>query len=129
MRNFRLSAGVLGLLVIASIVVVAGCNSPSAVQSSDQAIPLFTQENACPSMDQICRSIANELNSLCPQIEPYKNWGEENSCAKTMIAQLLDSYKDCLSGDELSEVRDCVWETRPRSIQGRAGKDPAPYEL
>jgi hypothetical protein len=109
MRNIRRSTGVSGLLVLTSIVLIAGCNSPTAVEPGYQAPALSTQETPYPTMDQICNSIANEIESLCPRVYPYRNWGEENSCVKTLMAQLLGSYKDCLSGDQLSEVRDCVF--------------------
>lgn len=108
MRNNRRSAGVVGLLLLASIVVVAGCNSPTPVEPGYPAPALTAQEAPCPTMAQICNAITNDIESTCPRTFPPRNWGEENSCRKILMAQLLDSYKDCLSGNQLSEVRDCV---------------------
>ncbi|UCG50939.1 MAG: hypothetical protein JSW58_12160, partial [Candidatus Latescibacterota bacterium] len=76
-----------------------------------------------------CESIADEIESVCPRTFPYKNWGRENSCVKTTMGQLLDSYKDCLSGDQLSEVRNCVLAELGLSSEGRPDKDPLPHEL
>ena len=129
MRNTRRSTGVSGLLLLVSIVVIADCNSsPTAVEPADHSPTLTTQEYPCPTLDQICKSIADEIESLCPRTYPYKSWGEQNSCVKTLLGRLLDSHKDCLSGDQLSEVRDCVFEELVLTSK-RDGKDPVPHEL
>jgi hypothetical protein len=128
MRNTRRSAGVVGLLVLASIVVIAGCNSPSDVEPSYQAPALSAQEAPCPTMALICNSITNEIESTCPRTFPPRNWGEENSCRKTLMAQLLDSYKDCLTGEQLSEVRDCVAAQLGLPNAGDQ-KGPDPHEM
>ncbi len=128
MRNIRRIAIMSGLLVVASIVVIAGCNNPTSVEPSYQAPAVSTQETACPTTDQICGYIAGQIDRLCPRTYPYRNWGEENSCEMTLLAQLVDSYKDCLSGDQLSEVRDCVFQKlASRNPTGRRG--PTPQEL
>jgi hypothetical protein len=128
MRNNRRSASISGLLVLASIVVIAGCNNPTAVEPRYQAPALSMQEDPCPTMDQICTAIADEIKAVCPSPYPYKSWGEENSCVKTTMGRLLDSYKYCLSGDQLSEVRDCVFEELGRVSVG-SGKGHIPHEL
>jgi hypothetical protein len=128
MRNTRRSAGVVGLLVLASIVVIAGCNSPTDVEPSYQTPALSAQEAPCPTADLICNAITNEIESTCPRTFPPRNWGEENSCRRTLLAQLLDSYKDCLSGNQLSEVRDCVAVQLGLPNAGDQ-KNPAPQEM
>ena len=126
MRNTRRSAAVF-VALLASLVI-AGCNNPTPVEPSYQAPALYTEETPCPTMDGICVSITNEIESTCPRTFPPKNWGEENSCRKTLMAQLLDSYKDCLSGDQLSEVRDCVASQLALPDAGD-NKEPDPYQL
>jgi hypothetical protein len=128
MRNTRRSAVVSGILVLLSVVLIAGCNNPTTVEPSYQPSALSTQESACPTIDQICRSIANEIAQSCPLTDIYRNWGEENSCHKTLLAQLLDSYKDCLTGDQLSEVRDCVFENLIMRLP-RDGKGLDPFQV
>jgi hypothetical protein len=128
MRNIRRSAGVTGLVVFAFIVVVAGCNSPTTVEPSSQVPALSVQEDPCPTVDQICTAVAEQISAQCPHPYPYRNWGQENSCVKTLMAHLLDSYKDCLSGDQLSEVRDCVCYELALDRQGDR-KGPAPHEM
>jgi hypothetical protein len=126
MRNvFRRFAGVTGVLVLASVVVFGGCNNPTPVEPVDQTSIIYTEETPCPTLDLICNTIANEIESLCPRAFPYRNWGEENSCVKTLTAQLIDSYKDCLTGEQLSEVRDCVQhELALRAAEGSRDEDP-----
>ena len=128
MRNIRRSAGVSGFLVLAAIVVIAGCNNPTTVEPTYQAPALSTQETACPTIEQICTSIVNEIETLCPEEYPYKSWGDENSCHKTLLGRMLDSYKDCLDGNQRSEIRACVWAELGLATQGRAGKGPVPND-
>jgi hypothetical protein len=107
MRNTLRSAGAVAVFVLASFTV-SGCNNPADVEPGYQAPALSTQETPCPTMMEICTSITNEIEGTCPRTFPPRNWGEENSCRRTLLAQLLDSYKDCLTGNQLSDVRDCV---------------------
>jgi hypothetical protein len=124
MQNIRRYAGVLGLFVFASIILIAGCNNPTPVEPVYPTAALATQESPCLTFDQICATISNQLENLCPRARAYKNWGDENSCVKTTIAQLLDSYKDCLSGEQLSDVRECVYqELSSRNIGDNKGPD------
>jgi len=123
MRNFHRSAGISGLLVLASIVMIAGCNNPTPVEPSYQAPTFSTQEDPCPTIEEICTSIVDQVESLCPR--PDRNWGQENSCRKALVAQLLDSHKDCLTGNQMSDVRDCVVEKLGLGNAGdRKGPDP-----
>jgi hypothetical protein len=128
MRNIRRSAGVSGLLVLASIVVFAGCNSPTAVEPTHQDPVFSTQEAPCPTVYQICTSIVDEIERVCPVEYPYKSWGDENSCHKTLLGRELDSYKDCLTGNQFNDVRDCVYEKLGIVSTGNIGKGPVPHE-
>jgi hypothetical protein len=128
MRNTRRSAGLVGLFVLASIVVIASCNNPTDVEPSYQSPALAVQETPCPTFAQICNAITNEIESTCPRTFPPRNWGEENSCRVTLLAQLLDSYKDCLTGQQLSEVRDCV-AAQLRLPNAGDQKGPDPHEM
>jgi hypothetical protein len=124
MRNIRSSAGVFGILALATIAF-SGCNNPTPVDTSYDSTTLYTEETLCPTIEEICTSIANDIESMCPRTIPPRNWGDENSCRKTLMAQLLDSYKDCLTGNQLSEVRDCVeLELRMRTEGDYKGPDP-----
>lgn len=123
MRKVHRTAG--ALLVFASIVALAGCNgSPTAVDPDYSAV-LPVQETICPTIGQICNAICFEIESTCPA--PYRSWGDENSCQRTLLAQLLDSYKSCLTGNELSDVRDCVYE-KLGTVNVPDGKGPIPHQ-
>jgi len=129
MKSARRVVGVFAVVAVISIVAVTGCNSPVSVAPVEQIAPTYGVSVDCPTIEQICRLIVQELDIQCPRTKDYRHWGELNSCEKSTIGKALEPYSECYTGEELKEIRDRVFEMRHSSTSGPTDDEPKPYQV
>jgi hypothetical protein len=123
-----------GLIVTLCIVIpaVLGCNSPASVDSNNTApaSAFYAEPVACPSVEAMAQAIVNELNVNCPMSREYRHWGEQNSCEKRNIGQMLEAYEGCYNEEELKEIRLRIDEMRHAQASDDTGVDePKPMQM
>jgi hypothetical protein len=125
-KNQRVAAA-LCILLLASAGVFVGCSSTTSVDTEDSfATPQLVQSVSCPPMEAVAEAIAAELDENCPRTVSYRNWGQENSCEKRTIGQMLDQYEGCFSDAELKLLRVRALELRHASDRRETGDPPTP---
>jgi hypothetical protein len=129
MKSARRVVGVFAVVALISIVSVTGCNSPVSVAPAEQITPAYGVTIDCPTIEQICQMIVQELDVQCPRTKAYRTWGELNSCEKSTIGKALEPYNDCYTDEELKDIRDRVFEMRHSSTSGATDEQPRPYQL
>lgn len=113
MKNYRRSTAILVVVILASAAMFVGCSSTTSVDTNDAVTaPTFELSTSCPPMESLAEAIAIELNTNCPITTPYRNWGQENSCEKRTIGQMLEGYESCYTEAELKELRTLVLQIR-----------------
>jgi len=110
MNKDNVTAVRLGLLFVATVLVLSSCNTPANVTTADEPAAALTksQPTICPSIEDVCDAIVDELNQNCPINYHYRNWGDENSCEKSTIGKALDDYDGCYTKEELKDIRECI---------------------
>lgn len=132
MKSDRQNIAALAVIILAGAGLFVGCNHPTSVDATASDVPVFAKHPkvTCDPMDEVIDAIVEELNANCPQTEPYRNWGQENSCEKEIIGDILDYYSGCFSGEELKLIRQSVFVIRNGPAgDRREGDDRTPHEL
>ena len=127
MLNARLSCGVVAVVAVASIFALTGCNSVTAVDSTESGAStqvLVTNSADCPTIDEVSDQIVVQLWSSCWGSAVQKSWGSENSCLLRTIGKMLNSYKSCFSSDDMKEIRALVRAARNAPSPGKTGDEP-----
>ena len=99
--------------LLVSVCVLSSCNSsPVGVSTTDSFNATQSSKVDCPDKELLAQQIVDVLDKNCPRYFPFRHWGAENSCEKSTIGKMLDSYKGCFSGAEMKEIRARIHELR-----------------
>lgn len=125
MKFDRQLTAALAVIISVGVGGFVGCNNPASVDDTGTVAPVYSKsQQTCPTIDELVDAIVEELNANCPITEVHRNWGQENSCEKGIIGNMVDAHQGCFSGPELKIIRQKVFAIRNAPPSETRLRDP-----
>jgi hypothetical protein len=79
----------------------------------EEAPPVATAENSCPSFDVACREGVDFVESECPIDGDYKKSNGYRKCRRAAIDSYLEGLESCFRRSELKSLGRCIISSLP----------------